>query len=115
MAGRKKRKAQDFADYLSKWGLDRFTYAINPSMYLDDRLYAFPGKIYGKYHELKSILSFVRALKRIKGVKLWTGVESVSCGSGGYRQSNRPKNQYQVFDSFDAFREYCLVLKLSGL
>jgi hypothetical protein len=115
MPGKRIRQAQEFYEYLSKRGIERFTYTLNPSVLHNDRIYAFPQSASkGNYgcHQLRSISSFVRAIKHIKLVRLWTGTTDKD--KWGYHLTH-PRNIYQDFDSFDAFREYCLIVKLSGL
>ena len=108
----KKQRQEELAAYLSKWGMSDFVFAVNPhSTYLrekDYRLYAFPGHVRGSYHELRSVATLVCAAKKATIVKLWTGIKD-------QYHNTREQNTYQEFESFDAFREYCMVIKLSGL
>jgi hypothetical protein len=115
MPGRKIVKQQEFDNYLNKWGLAGFVFAVKPNMYGDAELFAFPHgehrpEHYG-LHEIRSLPSLIRAAKRAQLVKLWVKGTEFHVDKNGRRYGN----QYQHFDSWDAFREYCVVIKLSGI
>ena len=103
--GRRIRKQQAFDAYLIKWGLYGLIFAINhdpwyaystnnPTLYV----YTRSVNLGGSLRPIRTLASLLKASKRIKRVVL-----------------NDHSQDRQEFDSWDAFREYCMVVKLSGL
>jgi hypothetical protein len=115
MPERKTIRQQEFDNYLKKWGLTGFVFAVKPNLLGDAELYAFPhGEREPEHHGLHTIKilpSLIRAAKRAQSIKLWVRSTEFHIDKHGRRYDDK----YQHFDSWDAFREYFMVIKLSGL